>query len=92
MKKVVVPILTGILLLTGCGGGGEPKLDAKEATKVMINGVVYWKDSSNSSKIKAIIDRLSLSKMVILITHDTNIVENAVAKFSIKEKQIYQMN
>ncbi|TXW57948.1 hypothetical protein, partial [Enterococcus gallinarum] len=49
-------------------------------------------DSSNSSKIKAIIDRLSLSKMVILITHDTNIVENAVAKFSIKEKQIYQMN
>lgn len=51
MKKVVVPILTGFLLLTGCGGGGEPKLDAKEATKVMINGVVYGKDVKGHNKM-----------------------------------------
>ena len=65
---------------------------AKDTSIIVFDEPTSALDSSNRLKIKAIIDRLSLSKMVILITHDTDIVENAVAKFSIKEKQIYQMN
>ncbi len=65
---------------------------AKDTSIIVFDEPTSALDSSNSSKVKAIIDRLSLSKMVILITHDTNIAKNAVAKFLIKEKQIYQMN